>query len=115
MIACFLYRAFCRGLPLIRLIGRSHADAAIEVVVLRHEAAVLRRQVERPALDRAVLAGLARMLHRHRRVPWPGSTWTRQSGRRCSAQTKGACAQWFRNIEAVRDVRACLGSRRPAP
>ena len=58
----FLYRAFCRVLQLIRLIGRSDTDLAIEVVMLRHEVAVLRRQVHRPALqpaDRAVLAGLA--------------------------------------------------------
>ena len=66
----FLYRAFCRVLQLIRLAGRSDADLAIEVVILRHEVAVLRRQVHRPALepaDRAVLAGLARLLTRHRR------------------------------------------------
>jgi putative transposase len=63
----FLYRAFCRALQLIRLICRSDTDLAVEVVVLRHEVAVLRRQVHRPALepaDRAVLAGLARLLRR---------------------------------------------------
>jgi len=65
----FLYRAFCRVLQLICLVGRSDTDLAIEVVMLRHEAAVLRRQVHRPALepaDRAVLAGLARLLPRRR-------------------------------------------------
>ena len=67
MTLSFLYRAFCRTLQLIRLICRSDTDLAVEVVVLRHEVAVLRRQVHRPALeptDRAVLAGLARLLPR---------------------------------------------------
>ena len=66
----FLYRAYCRVIQLIRLIARRDTDLAIEVVVLRHEVAVLRRQVHRPALepaDRAVLAGLARLLPRRRR------------------------------------------------
>ncbi|MHB1519603.1 MAG: hypothetical protein ACYCYQ_15205, partial [Acidimicrobiales bacterium] len=65
----FLYRSFCRVLQLIRLVGRSDMDLAIEVVMLRHEVAVLRRQVHRPALepaDRAVLTGLARLLSRDR-------------------------------------------------
>jgi len=63
----FLYRAFCRVLQLIRLIFRCDTDLAVEVVVLRHEVAVVRRQVHRPALDpadRAMLAGLARLLPR---------------------------------------------------
>ncbi len=58
----FLYRALCRFLQLIRLLCRSHTDLSIEVVMLRHEVAVLRRQVQRPILhpaDRALLAVLA--------------------------------------------------------
>jgi putative transposase len=69
MTLSFLYWAFCHILQLIRLIGRSDTDLAIEVVMLRHEVAVLGRQVHRPALepaDRAVLAGLARLLGRRR-------------------------------------------------
>ena len=67
MIPSFLYRAFCRVLQLIRLVVRNDTDLAVEVVMLRHEVAVLRRQVHRPMLepaDRAVLAGVARLLPR---------------------------------------------------
>ena len=44
-------------------------ELAIEVVILRHEIAVLRRQVARPVLqtsDRALFAGLSRLLDRRR-------------------------------------------------
>ena len=67
MTLSFLYRAFCRVLQLIRLVVRNDTDLAVEVVMLRHEVAVLRRQVHRPMLepaDRAVLAGVARLLPR---------------------------------------------------
>jgi putative transposase len=69
MSLSFLYQAFCRVLQLVRLMGRSDEEIAIEVVMLRHEVAILRRQIHRPALepaDRAVLAGLARLLPHHR-------------------------------------------------
>lgn len=64
MALSFLYRAFYRVLQRIRLMRRADTDLAIELVMLRHEVAVLRRQVQRPALepsDRALLAGLARL------------------------------------------------------
>jgi putative transposase len=66
----FLYRAFCSVIQILRLIAREDTDLAIEVVVLHHEVAVLRRQVNRPALEpaaRALLAGLARLPPRRRR------------------------------------------------
>src|ERR1019366_6309363 len=69
MALSFLYLAFVRVLQFVRLSCRKDADLAIEIVMLRHEVAVLRRQVNRPALqpaDRAVLGGLWRLLSRAR-------------------------------------------------
>ena len=67
MALSFLYLAFVRILQLLRLLRRDSGELAIEVVVLRHEVAVLRRQVARPALrpsDRALFAALSRLLDR---------------------------------------------------
>ena len=57
----FLYLAFLRTVQILCLQRSDKSDLAIEVVMLRQEVVVLRRQVERPALppsDRALLAGL---------------------------------------------------------
>ena len=54
MATSLLYRAFCRVFQLIRLTCRADTDLAIEVVMLRHDVAILRRQVDRPALDTTV-------------------------------------------------------------
>jgi len=70
MALSFLYLAFVRILQLLHLSRRDNSELAIEVVMLRHEVTVLRRQVVRPALlpsDRALLAGLGRLLDRRRR------------------------------------------------
>jgi putative transposase len=70
MVLLFLYLAFVRVVQLVRLSCCAQDDLAIEILILRHEVAVLRRQVERPALrpaDRALLAGLSRLLSRTHR------------------------------------------------
>jgi hypothetical protein len=65
----FLYRMLRRVLELAALRGRSDEDKDIEILVLRHERDVLRRQVGRvryqPA-DRAVRALLGHLLFRRR-------------------------------------------------
>ena len=60
-----IYLLFCQVVRWFALLARSSAAKDAELLVLRHEVAVLRRQVARPRVDwadRAVLAGLARLL-----------------------------------------------------
>ena len=60
-----VYRLFVQVLSWLALFARSSASKDAEILALRHEVAVLRRNNPRPRLswpDRAVLAALARML-----------------------------------------------------
>jgi hypothetical protein len=68
-ISCF-YWLFRHLLGLALLRCRSDAANEVEILVLRHELAVLRRQVAQPSChpaDRMFLAALARILPRERR------------------------------------------------
>ena len=70
MVWSFVYLALGRVLELIVLCCRSADAKEIEILVLRHELMVLRRQHPRPRLqpkDRALLAALSRQV---RRVRW---------------------------------------------
>ncbi|MCW2931596.1 MAG: hypothetical protein JWM19_2558 [Actinomycetia bacterium] len=69
-----LYLMFVRLLGWAALLARSSASKDAELLVVRHEVAVLRRQNPRPELDwadRAVLAAMARLLPRPQRTARP--------------------------------------------
>jgi len=72
----FVYLALCRLVQLVVLLCKSERSKELEILVLRHELAILRRQPRRAPfqpVDRAILAALARAL--------PRSAWTSLSVR----------------------------------
>jgi putative transposase len=81
-----LYLIMIRVFGWLLLLGRSQASKNAEIMVLRHEVTVLRRQVARPEpdwTDRAVLAALTRLLPavlRAHRLVTPGTllAWHRR-------------------------------------
>jgi putative transposase len=61
------YLAVCRSVQLLALLARGDAAKDLEILVLRHQLTVLRRQSQRPKLkpaDRALLAAVSRVLPR---------------------------------------------------
>ncbi len=67
MLWSFVYMALCRLLQLVVLLCRSERSKELEILLLRHELAILRRQPRRTPfrpVDRAILAAFARALPR---------------------------------------------------
>jgi hypothetical protein len=66
-----IYQIFAKLLGLLVLRARSNAAKEIEILVLRHQLAVLQRRTRQPRLswaDRALIAALTRLLPKPRRL-----------------------------------------------
>jgi putative transposase len=101
-----LYAMMRATFGLVVLRTRSGAAKDVELLVLRHEVAVLRRQVVRPRLapkDRLLLAALSRLL--------PRPLW------RCRIVGPATLLRWHRELVARRwtypKTRASTGGRPP--
>ena len=106
MVFSLLYIGICRLLGLVFSCRRSESDKDIEILVLRHQVRVLERQLHgrvryRPA-DRAILAGLSRLL--------PRARW------RCFLVTPDTLVRWHRELarRKWRRRRALRGPGRPS-
>jgi len=69
MLSKLAYLTLRSSIQLLVLLARGDAAKDLEILVLRHQLAVLRRQVPRPKLelaDRALLAAVSRVLPRAR-------------------------------------------------
>jgi transposase InsO family protein len=83
------YLALYRSIQLLVLLARGDAAKDLEILVLRHQLTVLRRQVPRPRLeptDRALLAAISRVL--------PRARWS------CFLVTPETLLRWHRRLVA---------------
>jgi putative transposase len=97
-----LYLIFCRLLGWLVLLTRTTAAKDAEILVLRHEVALLRRQNPRPRLcwsDRAVFAALIGLLPRQLQ------TWR--------LVTPATVLTWHRRLVAMKWT--CVAVTDPAP
>ena len=132
MVVSLLYLLFRRALAVAALRFRSGEFKELEIVVLRHELAVLRRQVARPRLDerdRVFLAAASRLLGKpsrssffvrpetllgwHRRLV--RRRWTYAGGHPADPASRRSSASWWCVSRARTRAGATSGSSANSP
>jgi putative transposase len=99
-----VYLLMVRLFGWLALLARSDVSKNVEILVLRHEVAVVRRRVARPKpdwADRAVIAALARLLPRHLRIQ--------------RIVTPGTLLAWHRRLVNKKWTYPNTSGRPPAP
>jgi hypothetical protein len=102
MLSKLAYLTLCHSIQLLALLARSDPAKDLELMVLRHQLSVLRRQVPRPRLepaDRALLAAISRVL--------PRSRWS------CFLVKPETLLRWHRRMVAGFWAFPCRGRGRP--
>jgi len=98
-----IYQVFSTLLGWIVLQARSETSKEIEILALRHQLAVLQRRTPRPPMnwtDRALIAGLTRLLPPPRRLGL--------------LVTPATILRWHRQLAARRWTTHCARAGRPA-
>ena len=109
LVVSLVYILACRLFELVVLLARGERSKELEILVLRHELSILRRQVRRPQFtpgDRLMLAALSRVLPRcswrsflvrpatllrwHRRLV--AKHWTTRTGVPADRRSRAGCA-----------------------
>jgi putative transposase len=96
------YLTLCRSIQLLATLARGDAAKDLELLVLRHQLGVLRRQIPRPRLeptDRALLAAISRVL--------PRARWS------CFFVTPETLLRWHRRLVAGAWTYPRIGQGRP--
>ena len=102
MLSKLAYLTLCRSIQLLATLARGDAAKDLEILVLRHQLGLLRRQIPRPRLeptDRALLAAISRVLPRVR--------WS------CYFVTPETLLRWHRRLVAGAWTYPRLGQGRP--
>jgi putative transposase len=102
MLSKLAYLTLRRSTQLLALLARGDPAKDLELIVLRHQLAVLRRQVPRPRLepgDRALLAATSRVL--------PRSHWS------CFLVKPQTLRRWHRHLVAGSWTDPRRGAGRP--